>query len=93
MNKRVHAFVSGKVQGVWYRASSQQKAQELGLYGWVRNLSDGRVEFIAEGEESHLQELLNWCWQGPELADVTNIDKEWSAASAEFSSFDTKPTK
>ena len=90
MNKRIHAFVSGRVQGVWYRASTQNKAQQLGLSGWVRNLTDGRVELVAEGDEQHLQQLIDWCWQGPELAEVTEIEKQWSSASNEFARFLTK---
>ncbi len=90
MNKRIHALISGRVQGVWYRASTQKKAQALGLSGWVRNLTDGRVELVAEGEQQHLQEFIDWCWHGPELAEVTEIKKEWSSASNEFSDFSTK---
>ncbi len=92
MNKSIHALVSGRVQGVWYRASTQNKAQALGLRGWVRNLTDGRVELVAEGDKQDLQQLIDWCWQGPELAQVRDIDMEWFDATNEFSVFSTKAT-
>ena len=87
MQKRLHAFVCGRVQGVWYRASTQKTAQKLGLNGWVRNLPDGRVELVAEGDEQALQQLLNWCWQGPTLAQVSDIQHEWSHATHVFNDF------
>jgi len=92
MNRRIHAFVSGKVQGVWYRASTQQIALELGLTGWVRNLTDGRVEIIAEGNEDKLNELVDWCWKGPELAAVTDIETRQLEFQGEFESFDKRDT-
>ena len=69
----VNCFVSGKVQGVWFRAATQDKAKELGLTGWARNLPDGRVEVIACGERSKVSELQEWLKQGPELAKVTDV--------------------
>ena len=67
-------MVSGRVQGVFYRASAQQRAQQLGLSGWVRNLADGGVEVYACGEPSQLEALCHWLHQGPELANVESID-------------------
>ena len=72
--KRWHFWVSGKVQGVFYRAHTQAKARELGLTGWVRNLPDGRVEILAEGEEEKLKALKEWCHEGPPLAVVTDVE-------------------
>ncbi|BCX87677.1 acylphosphatase [Methylomarinovum tepidoasis] len=71
--KRWHIWVSGRVQGVFYRAHTVEAARRLGLTGWVRNLPDGRVEIVAEGEEKALQALLDWCRQGPPLARVTEV--------------------
>ena len=71
-----HYYVSGRVQGVWYRASTEAKAKELGLTGWVKNLPDGRVELIACGEEDALQNLESWLWEGPSAADVNNVATE-----------------
>jgi acylphosphatase len=68
--------VYGKVQGVWYRGSTKQKADELGLSGLVRNESDGSVYIEACGEEAVLQQLLDWCWLGPELAWVSRVEVE-----------------
>ncbi len=69
----IHCFVSGKVQGVWFRAGTQDKAKELGITGWARNLPDGRVEVIACGEKDKVAELHAWLKQGPELANVTDV--------------------
>ena len=67
-------FVSGRVQGVFYRASAERKANQLGVKGWVRNRVDGRVEILADGEESQLDEFEKWLEIGPQYAKVTNIE-------------------
>ena len=67
-------LVSGRVQGVFYRASAQQQASSMGLRGWVRNLTDGRVELLACGEQSVLEKLEKWLETGPKYAKVTNIE-------------------
>ena len=66
-------FISGKVQGVWYRASTQEKARELGLTGYARNLGDGRVEVVACGGDEPLEALESWLWEGPPLAEVIEV--------------------
>jgi acylphosphatase len=66
--------VIGRVQGVFYRASTQEAALRLGLVGWVRNCDDGSVELVACGEEPVLQQLENWLWQGPKYADVSAVE-------------------
>lgn len=66
--------VYGRVQGVFFRASAAQKAQELHLKGFASNLSDGSVLIQAEGEESDVQNLIDWCKIGPELSQVTNVE-------------------
>lgn len=70
MAKRVHIWVSGRVQGVFYRASARDRAVGLGLAGWARNLPDGRVELVAEGEARHVAEFVAWCRVGPNRARV-----------------------
>jgi acylphosphatase len=69
----VQCFVSGKVQGVWYRASTQDQAKALGLTGYARNLPDGRVEVVACGAPAQIKMLYDWLHQGPELAEVTDV--------------------
>lgn len=72
----IHCFVSGKVQGVWFRASTREFANQLGLTGWVRNLADGRVEVLACGNRENLSQLYNWLQQGPPLAKVEAVSYE-----------------
>jgi acylphosphatase len=67
-------FVSGRVQGVFYRASTRHKATELGCSGFARNLPDGRVEVLAVGEPQAVQGLLDWLWQGSPASDVTAVE-------------------
>jgi len=69
-------LVSGKVQGVFYRASTAEHARALGLTGYVRNLADGRVEVLACGEEVPVQRLIDWLWEGPPMAKVQSVDTE-----------------
>ena len=74
---RAHIFVSGQVQGVCFRGDTQQIARELGITGWVKNLPDGKVEIIAEGEKEKVKQIVDWVRQGPPAAQVNNIDIEW----------------
>ena len=69
----MHCIVKGKVQGVWFRQSTLEQAQALGLTGWVRNNDNGEVELLACGEESALSNLKRWLWQGPEHANVQEV--------------------
>ncbi len=74
---QLHLVVSGLVQGVWFRKSTRDKATDLALCGWVRNLPDGRVEILAAGSEGALLELQAWCHHGPPLARVDEVEGEW----------------
>ncbi|MCO7225544.1 acylphosphatase [Pleionea sp. CnH1-48] len=87
-NKHLHAYVSGKVQGVWFRASTQEKARQLGLTGWVRNLSDGRVEWLASGAEEQQKQLLEWSHQGPRNAVVKEVIAEWREDNDSYNDFE-----
>ena len=87
MEKRLQIVVSGRVQGVWYRASTCSQAQSLGLVGEVWNRSDGRVEIVAEGLEDVLQQFLTWCADGPRGARVDDLENSWSPATGEFDEF------
>lgn len=72
--KTYELYISGKVQGVYYRASTRAKAQELELTGYVENLPDGRVHAVVQGREDACRHLINWCRQGPDRAQVTAVD-------------------
>lgn len=80
-------FISGRVQGVFYRQSTLEKARQLELSGYARNLHDGRVEVVAEGEKNQLQQLLDWCWEGPDNARVDGIELVPDAATQEYENF------
>lgn len=87
---RVHIFVSGKVQGVFFRSETQSLAKKLGFTGWVRNLEDGRVEILAEGEKEKLEKLVEWAKKGPERAKVNGLDLEWQEYQGAFENFEIK---
>jgi acylphosphatase len=74
--KTVRAVVSGQVQQVGFRQGCRQKARSLGLVGWVRNLSDGRVEVLAQGDSEQLDRLVSWLWTGSAGAGVTGVESE-----------------
>lgn len=81
-------LISGRVQGVWFRASTRQRAQELGLTGRALNLPDGRVEVIACGDTAALDSLATWLWHGPEMASVEDVVSE-GLAEQQLSGFHT----
>lgn len=87
---RVHLVIRGRVQGVFYRASAQEKATELELTGWVRNRADNTVEIVAEGEREDLDALIEWCYVGPPDAYVTGADINWEQYTGEFREFSVK---
>jgi len=87
MHVRAHVYISGRVHGVFFRSSTEEKAFELGIKGWVRNLRDGRVEAVFEGEKEKVEEMLRWCHEGPPYARVTNVEVKWEEYKGEFSSF------
>ena len=74
--RRVHVFVSGRVQGVYYRATTRERAQKQGVDGWVRNLDDGRVEAVFEGPEADVEAMVEFCHEGSERANVTDLEIE-----------------
>jgi acylphosphatase len=85
--KQVHLFVRGRVQGVFFRASTQREAKRLGLTGWVKNRPDGSVEILAEGEEDGLKELIGWANRGPTAARVERVDVRWRSFAGDFFDF------
>jgi acylphosphatase len=84
---RAHIYVSGRVQGVYYRKNARRSALSLGLTGWVRNLPDRRVEAVAEGERDQVEEFLGWCREGPTMAIVRNVEVAWERATGEYETF------
>lgn len=72
--KRAHLFISGKVQGVFFRAETQRAAQSLELSGWVRNMDDGGVEVLIEGEDVAVNKMIAWCKKGPPAAHVDRVE-------------------
>ncbi len=87
MQKRLTIRVSGKVQGVWFRARTREEAEKLELSGSVWNNPDGSVGIVAEGEEEQLQKLLSWCRRGPSMARVTDLSFDLQEYRGEFDGF------
>ncbi len=84
---RAHLIISGRVQGVYFRYSTEQEATRLGLTGWVRNLRSGEVEAVFEGSEKEVEEMVRWCHHGPPGAVVREVKEERGPATNEFSRF------
>ena len=90
MNIRVYVLVSGKVQGVFFRSGTKKRADELRLKGWVRNLDDGRVEAVFEGEKENVEKMVDWCRKGPDYADVQDIQVISEKYTGEFENFSVR---
>ena len=89
MKQCIRCFVAGKVQGVWFRASTKEEADKLSLTGWVRNLPDSRVEVVACGEQDAIEAMKSWLHIGPSGAQVSEViadDIDWQ----EFEDFDVR---
>jgi acylphosphatase len=87
MKVRAHIFMSGWVQGVFFRVETRNRAMRRNITGWVRNTSDGKVEAIFEGEKEDVEELIEFCRKGPSGARVTKVDVQWEEYSEEFRNF------
>lgn len=85
--QRVHLFVSGRVQGVHYRGTAQRTAQVLGVSGFARNLPDGRVEMVAEGDTEAVQRFIAWARVGPPHAEVTDVEVQEEAPTGDLQGF------
>lgn len=88
--KKIHAIVKGKVQGVFYREFTRREAEALGVSGFVRNLKDGSVEIIAEGEERQLKEFERKFRKGPLMAFITDVEMKEEQPTGEFDGFDIR---
>lgn len=87
MKIRVHILVSGRVQGVYYRQFTLKTASELGVKGWVKNLMDGKVEAVFEGDSEAVYKLVNYCRKGPSFASVTHLELTEETYKNEFEKF------
>jgi acylphosphatase len=87
---RFHAVVQGRVQGVFFRSTTKREADKLKLKGYVKNLPDGNVEIVAEGEKEDLRCFLDWCNKGPVLSYVKKVDVSWQPPTKEFGSFEVR---
>jgi len=90
--RRLHAYIRGHVQGVGFRHYTMRTAGEMRVKGWVRNLRDGRVEVVAEGKRSRLEEFLSALRRGPVSASVEEVEEEWAPAKDEFTGFKVRRT-
>ncbi len=86
-DKRMHVFVEGRVQGVFFRAETQKTANSYNVKGWVKNLYDGRVEALFEGKEEDVDRLVSWCHEGPDYSNVTRVEVINEPLTGEFDSF------
>jgi len=87
LKARARIVIRGLVQGVLFRREITELARRIGITGWVRNLPDGRVEAIAEGEKQKLEELVRFCHVGPPRARVSGVEVDWSDFIGEFRGF------
>jgi len=87
LKARAHVYVSGWVQGVFYRWNAKELAKELRLNGWVRNLPDGRVEAVFEGEKNEVEQIIDWCKNGPPGARVSRVEVTWEDPREESGGF------
>lgn len=87
-NQRVRVFVKGKVQGVFFRQALKVKAKQNGILGWVKNLTDGRVEAVLEGDIENVNTLVEWCHAGPANSRVEDVEIRNEKFTNEFSNFD-----
>lgn len=92
MNEKVraHLHISGLVQGVFLRDSAREKAEELEITGWVKNLPDGRVEIMAEGEKEKVDKFIEWAGEGPSTARIDDLEVEWEEYVGKFNSFEVR---
>jgi acylphosphatase len=88
--ERAHVYVTGEVQGVFFRDSTRQRAEELGLSGWVKNLPDGRVEALFEGPTERVREMIEWCEQGPPHAAVEEVETEYETSKGDLERFEVR---
>lgn len=84
---RAHVFIKGVVQGVNFRAFTKLQAEQWELTGWVKNISNGGVEALFEGEKDYVQKMVDWCHHGPPAARVKAVEVQWEKATEEYKDF------
>jgi acylphosphatase len=89
-HERARVSVSGRVQGVFFRDSAREKAESLGLIGWVKNTPDGRVEALFEGPSEKVREMVEWCKRGPSQASVESVDTDFEEACGDLEGFEVR---
>ncbi len=87
---RARVVISGRVQGVFFRATTRNRAQEKGVRGWVRNRPDGKVEAVFEGTRDRVQSMVSWCHGGPRMAQVESVEVEWEEPTGDFRDFSVR---
>jgi acylphosphatase len=87
---RAHVIVHGFVQGVWFRQSTKDEALRIGVGGWVKNLPDGTVEAVFEGDKKKVEEIVGWCHRGPSGAQVSKVDISWEKPRSDAFRFDIR---
>ena len=90
MKVRAHIYVKGDVQGVFFRSSTRARAKMRGVSGWISNLPDGRVEAVIEGEKDAVEDLIDFCRQGPPGSAVEDVEVSWEKPSHRFTEFDIR---
>ncbi len=90
---RVHVIISGRVQGVFFRMETKQAADQLGVFGWVRNQQDGTVEAVFEADRDQVDAIVDWCRKGPPRADVADVTMIWEDYTGDFNRFEINFTR
>jgi len=90
MNPQAHIIISGKVQGVFYRASTRDKALRIGVTGWVKNIPGGNVEAVFQGEKNKVMQMIEWCKKGPAYSKVDDVSVTWEEVKEEFETFEVR---
>ena len=88
--KTVHVVISGRVQGVWFRATTKQQADKRNIVGWVRNTSDGKVEAVFQGNENQVDDMVSWCYEGSSLSHVDTVDVTSIDEDSQFQKFQVR---
>ncbi|MBD3427080.1 MAG: acylphosphatase [Candidatus Omnitrophica bacterium] len=88
--KRAHVTIKGRVQGVFFRTTAEEKASSLGISGWITNRRDGTVEGLFEGEEEAVDEMVSWCYEGSGPADVRDVDVKEEEYTGELNGFSVR---